>query len=198
MVKFWNNIKAFFSGLFAEVKNGFVKATAFVDEEGHRIEAAAVAEAVKAGKVIKTVETNAAKVIQLWDDKRTFGFLWIVLSLLMPFLFPGAHLSTMVSTVAIGFALYLGIPLGDSVPFIGALESQGILDLITNKANKGDGLRFFGILFQFVAWGYLFAPMVNPAVQFHDEVFLFFGGVGVVMAWAAIWGDHAAVQATLK
>jgi len=198
MQKVWNAVVAFVLGLFSEAHTVTVKVKEYFNKDAKAITAAEARSAEKLGAFVSHTEKEIQKVARIWDDKRTFGFLWIMLALAMPFVFPAAHLSTLVSSVAIGFALYLGVPLGDSVPFLGALESQGILDLITNKANQGDGLRFFGILFQFVAWGYLFAPLLNPAVQFRDDVFMFFGGAGVVMAWTAVWGDHAAVQAGTK
>lgn len=156
-------------GIFSEIKGGWIS----VEELGK-------------GAVIK--------IIHLWDEKRFFGVVWLTLALTLSFLIPSTDLQILVSCAGLGVALFLGIPLGDSVPFLAGLKSLGLGDLFTNKANQGDPLRVFGFLFQVSAIVYVLTPLWKSGAQTNTETFLFLGGVGVALSWSAIWGDHAAVQ----
>ena len=190
--KLWDDIKAFFLGLFSEAIKVEGKVVQLTDDAGKVLTRDVAAAYRKSGFVVKEVETTAFKVGRLLDDKRMFGVLWILLALTAPFFL---HITVQTVTIAtvLGFVLWMGVPLGDLVKFLPGLASQGILDLFTNKANQGDALRFFGIVFQVVAWVYLFSPFWNA--PFQDDIFAFYGGAGVAMCLAAVWGDHAAVKA---
>lgn len=192
--KLWDDIKAFFLGLFSEAIKVEGKVVQLTDDAGKVLTRDVAAVYRKSGFVVKEVETTAVKIGRMLDDKRSFGVLWVLLALVSPFI-PSLHVTVQTVTIAtmLGFVLWLGVPLGDLVKFLPGLASQGILDLFTNKANQGDPLRFFGIVFQVAAWVYLFSPFWGG--PFQDDIFAFYGGAGVVMCIAAVWGDHAAVKA---
>lgn len=173
--KIWGAFVAFVSSLFAEIR---AESVTFIDEDANAV-----------GEVRKVFHV-------LWDDKRTFGFIYLALALTLPFILPGVDIQVLGAVAAVGFALYLGVPLGDSVPFVAGLKSLGLFDLVTNKANQGDGFRVFGVLFQLAALGFILRPIWNHTAVTSVETFLFLGGVGVVMSWSAIWGDHVAVKNT--
>lgn len=170
--KFFQAIWSFLAGLFAEVRTTIISDTKGLP-----------------GMVEK-------KLVAIWDDKRTFGFLWLAYALVAIFAFSVAHVDTATTALVLGIVLYAGVPLGDLVPMLPGLGSMGFLDVLTNKANQGDGLRVFAVVMQIAAIVYDLTPLWNPAAQVQDSAFQLLGGGGVALALVAIWGDHSAVKSS--
>lgn len=179
-MKFLRFVLNFFAGLFAQA---------------HSI-ATSTISVVKgaAGEVDKEVTVTVSKIVHIWDEKRFFGFTRMVLFLLLPFIFPSIDYQILGAVAAFGIALYIGVPIGDSVPFVSNLRSLGLVDMLTNKANQGDPLRLFGVLCEILAVCYLLAPLWNPQAQVVLMNYVVLDGVGVLLLWSAIFGDKVAVK----
>src|SRR5437868_13606141 len=104
--KLWDDIKAFFLGLFSEAIKVEGKVVQLTDDAGKVLTRDVAAAYRKSGFVVKEVETTAFKVGRLLDDKRMFGVLWILLALTAPFFL---HITVQTVTIAtvLGFVLWM-------------------------------------------------------------------------------------------
>lgn len=123
-----------------------------------------------------------------FDEKKIFGFLYLSAALASIFVLATSP-EQLAILLAVGVALYLGVPIGEVVAPIGNLPGLGLFDLITNKANKGDPYRLFGAIFLVSGMAYNFSPLwINGFIP-HWELLGLTTLTGLALLGVALLGD---------
>lgn len=123
-----------------------------------------------------------------WDEKKIWGAIYLLAAILSIFFARTGSIVLLVE-LCTGFALFLGVVIGDKVPAINAVPSLGLSDLITNKSNRMDLSRLFGHIFLLIGIIYIFTPIFKANFQVDVGVLAVIVTFGCSLFGVALYGD---------